>query len=165
MPQVQNSRRLTIEQKRAAKAWAHVHAVPEEKGGNYRSLVRKAAAMIKINGLGQTLAFLLDKAKKTAEEIRKADKEKLDENGLLYKQLEEWLVEDDRDANLLISDGEIRSLKAEIPWPNKDKRSLIERILSNDSTTYWRASEEALAYLGWLKRFAEALFGGKTKRE
>ena len=156
----------TLEQKRAAKAWAHVQAVPDDKGSEYRSLVRKAGAMIKINGLGQTLAFLLAKANvKTADSIRKAHKNELNENALLYKQLEEWLVEDDKDANPLISDDEIKSLKAEIPWSNKEKSTLIERILSNDSATYRLASEEALAYLGWLKRFAEARFGGKAGGE
>jgi len=121
--------------------------------------------MVKINGLGQTLAFLLDKAGKSAEDIRKADKNELNENALLYKQLEEWLVEDDSGANLLISDREGKTLKAEIPWANKEKRTLIERILSNDSTIYRLVSEEALAYLGWLKRFAEALAFSDEKAE
>jgi CRISPR-associated protein Cmr5 len=155
----------TLEQRRAAKAWAHVQAVPKGKRGEYRALVRKATAMVKINGLGQTLAFLLDKAGKSAEDIRKDDKNELNENALLYKQLEEWLVEDDSGANLLISDREGKTLKAEIPWANKEKRTLIERILSNDSTIYRLVSEEALAYLGWLKRFAEALAFSDEKAE
>ena len=165
MSEAQKAKRLRLEQNRAAKAWAHVQAVPEEKGSDYRSLVRKTVAMVKMNGLGQTLAFLLDKAKRTAEEIRITSKEKLDVHGILYKQLEEWLVKNDSDAKPLISDEEIRSLKAEIHWPDESKKTLIERILFNDSITYRLASEEALAYLGWLKRFAEARFGGKAGGE
>lgn len=33
---------------------------------------------------------------------------------------------------------------------------LLECLIKNDSTTYRHATTEALAYLGWLKRFAEA---------
>ncbi len=38
-------------------------------------------------------------------------------------------------------------------WPDSD---LLSKILVNDSSTYRRATAEALAYLTWLKRFAEA---------
>jgi len=33
---------------------------------------------------------------------------------------------------------------------------LLQWLLTQDSTTYRRAATETLAYLGWLKRFAEA---------
>ena len=153
----------TLEQKRASKAWAHVQSVPAELSRDYRSLVRKAPAMIKMNGLGQTLAFLLAQEKKDAEKIRKASCNGLGAHGLLYKQLEEWLVEDDGDANLCVKDEKIPELKAGVPWTTHEK-TLIQRILGENSVIYQLASEEALAYLGWLKRFAEARFGGEPPR-
>lgn len=152
----------TLEQLRASKAWAHVNAVPNELSQNYRSLVRKAPAMIKMNGLGQTLAFLLAQEKKTAEEIRKKSVEDLGADGLLYKHLEEWLIEDEGDANPSVTNKEIRKMKANILWGATSKKTLIERILAEDSVVYQLAAEEALAYLGWLKRFAEARFGGEA---
>jgi CRISPR-associated protein Cmr5 len=41
--------------------------------------------------------------------------------------------------------------------PGKDKpRSLLEWLIQNDSNLYRRATTETLAFLAWLKRFAEA---------
>ena len=141
----------TLEQKRAAKAWAHVNEIVSEikkkedtkskLGENYRSGVRKAPAMIKTNGLGQTLAFLLSKEEKKAVDARNNPEKP---EGYLYKHLEEWLC-----------GGE-----APIPWPPELKdKPLVERVMEVDSTIYLQATQEALAYLGWLKRFAEACFG------
>lgn len=134
----------TLEQKRAAKAWCQVKAVPKDIQKDYRSLVRKMPAMIRINGLGQTLAFLLAQEKKAAD--------------VLYKHLEEWLIGNES-ASSTVDDPVIRSYKADLPWPFPAKDTLIERILASDSTVYRLATAEALAYLGWLKRFAEASFG------
>jgi CRISPR-associated protein Cmr5 len=131
----------TLEQKRAAKAWAQVNKVDEKLGENYRSTVRKAPAMIKTNGLGQTLAFLLAKEEKSAQNLAPKKAE-----GFLYKHLEEWLL----------------SEEASIAWTSKNQnQTLIERVIQEDSMVYRQATQEALAYLGWLKRFAEARFGGK----
>lgn len=140
----------TLEQRRASRAWAHVQSVPKQGKlpENYRSLVHKAPAMIKMNGLGQTLAFLLAQEKKSAEDIQKVvEYNQLGADGLLYKHLEEWLVKE-----------------APIPWTSSSqgKDTLIERILAEDSVVYQLVSEEAMAYLGWLKRFAQALFGGES---
>jgi len=134
----------TLEQKRAAKAWCQVKAVPKDIQKDYRSLVRKMPAMIRINGLGQTLAFLLAQEKKAAD--------------VLYKHLEEWLIGNES-ASSTVEDPVIRLYKADLPWPSPAKETLIERILASDSTVYRLATAEALAYLGWLKRFAEASFG------
>ena len=129
-----------LEQQRAAKAWAQISTVPDGKGKEYYAAVRKAPAMIKMNGLGQTLAFLLAKEEKEASNIRGAGAEQLGAHGLLYKHLEEWLI------------GE-----APIPWTRTtDNPTLMERVLAEDSVVYRQATREALAYLGWLKRFAEA---------
>lgn len=153
----------TLEQKRAAKAWCQVKAVPKDIQKDYRSLVRKMPAMIRINGLGQTLAFLLAQEKKAADVIRQynvkqTNGKKLGADGLLYKHLEEWLIGNES-ASSTVEDPVIRLYKADLPWPSPAKETLIERILASDSTVYRLATAEALAYLGWLKRFAEASFG------
>ncbi|MEP7288875.1 MAG: type III-B CRISPR module-associated protein Cmr5 [Chloroflexota bacterium] len=92
----------------------------------YGSLVRGLPAMILGEGLGQTLAFL--KAK---------DKNRQDtEHWQVYKDVSDWVV------------AELR--------PKPPKIELLELVLTCDSNEYRRAATEALAYLSWLKRFAEA---------
>jgi CRISPR-associated protein Cmr5 len=56
----------TREQKRAAQAWQDVQNVPQNLGEQYGTQARKLAALIQINGLGQTLAFLKAKASDNA---------------------------------------------------------------------------------------------------
>lgn len=137
-----------LEQRRASKAWEQIKSdiFPAPKEGlkeEYRSTVRKAPAMIKTNGLGQTLAFLLAKEGKEAEAARRAPEEA---EGFLYKHLDEWLCGPD----------------APISWPEEVKdKPLMERIMEVETAVYRQASREALVYLGWLKRFAEACFKGK----
>jgi CRISPR-associated protein Cmr5 len=73
--------RKTLEQQRAASAWANVTSVPREKGKQYGSLARGLAAMIQTNGLGQTLAFLLSKA----------GNDRTNAHARLYGHLDCWL--------------------------------------------------------------------------
>jgi len=148
----------TLEQRRAAKAWDQVSHVPDgRKAEEYYSIVRQAPAMVQINGLGQTLAFLLAKEKKSAKDIQNIDDDNLGAHGLLYKHLEEWLIGNEK-GTPSVEDEEIRRLQAPIPWTtNLD--TVIERVISEDSVIYRHATREALAYLSWLKRFAESRFG------
>lgn len=157
----------TLEQKRAAKAWYQVNAVPKDVQKDYRSLVRKLPAMIRMNGLGQALAFLLAQEKKTAKEIRQfnigqSGKEKLGADGLLYKHLEEWLIGEEPESST-VAGTPAQGYKADLPWPSTNT-TLMENVLRSDSTIYRLATAEALAYLGWLKRFAEASFGGEAAK-
>lgn len=58
------TKRQTLEQKRAASAWADIEKVTSEsEQKKYGTLARKVPAMIQINGLGTTLAFLKAKGK------------------------------------------------------------------------------------------------------
>jgi CRISPR-associated protein Cmr5 len=96
---------------------------------NYRSYVKKIPTMILSNGLGQTLAFIKSKSKK--ENAYK----------LIYEQLTEYM----------------RS-----PYPTRiqmpeDKKELIDWVISCDSEKYRYITQEILAFLNWLKRFAEGL--------
>lgn len=65
-----------------------------------------------------------------------------EEHGALYRHLSAWVMRQmDREGDLL-------------KW-------LISPGTGGDS--YRRATMEAIAYLGWIKRFAEAEFGGKER--
>ena len=84
--------------------------------------------LVLTNGLGQTLAFLRAKGKNDST----------DEHTMLFQHLSRWV------------------LSQVAPASTSDNRDLLQWVLENDSAAYRRATTEALAFLTWLKRFAEA---------
>lgn len=123
-----------IDQERAKRAHEFICQVKGEGEAyetGYKSLTRRLPAMIMVNGLGQALAFLCSKEGGP--------------EGALYEHLSQWL----------------RSKEAPVAWES-DKGDLLERIIDARTTslTYRQATREALAFTGWLKRFAEARLGG-----
>jgi CRISPR-associated protein Cmr5 len=100
-----------------------------KKQKEYKSYTRKIPTMILSNGLGQTLAFI------------KAKSEKGNAYDLIYKQLTEYMKSDHT---------------ARIKMP-QEKNELIEWVISCNSSTYRYITQEILAFLNWLKRFAEGL--------
>ncbi len=123
------SRQRSLEQERAGRAWDCVQEVKARGGGlakDYGTLARSAPADIQANGLGQTLAFW--RAKGGIEQ--KA----------LLRHVGAWLARPEGVAP--------DRIEAENPvaW--------IAREATTDQ--YRRATVEAMALLGWIKRFAEA---------
>ncbi len=121
----------TKEQQRAKAAWADIQAVDRKSVDvkrKYRSLVLKLPVMILTNGLGQALAFLKSKGKDNRD----------DPHEIVYSHLQAWLFR-------------------EIRWADANQPTLIERIFNTTSETYRQATSEALSYLHWLRRFAEAI--------
>ncbi len=60
----------SLEQDRAAFAWAAVKAVKDKNfEKDYKSLVKKVPVLIMTNGLGNTLGYLKSKGKKHHEEL------------------------------------------------------------------------------------------------
>lgn len=118
-------RRQTVEQERAQFALGRVHDVKRHHqriAGRYRQEVMGLPAMILVNGLGQTLAFLKSKGAGSQNE-----------HAVAYRHLNDWVL------------------------PRLSRAGdLLEAITQMDVTTYRLAQAEALAMLGWLKRFAEA---------
>jgi CRISPR-associated protein Cmr5 len=101
--------------------------VGDSPSKEYVSLVRGASATILSCGLGQTIAFYVSKAKK--------DKE----YDLLTTHLAQWVLGN-----------------REKPDKSKNGTHLLQEIINNDSDRYRELTSEALAYLVWLKRFADA---------
>lgn len=101
----------------------------DKKKKEYRSYVRKIPTMILTNGLGQTIAFV------------KAKSEDGNAYELLYKQLTDYLK----------SDSTTR-----INMPNNEN-DLLNWIVSCNRHNYRYITQEILAFLNWLKRFAEGL--------
>jgi len=100
-----------------------------KKQKEYKSYARKIPTMILSNGLGQTLAFI------------KAKSEKGNAYDLIYQQLTEYMKSDHT---------------ARIKMP-QEKNDLVEWVISCNSSTYRYVTQEILAFLNWLKRFAEGL--------
>jgi CRISPR-associated protein Cmr5 len=123
-----NSRDL--DRNRAQQAWAFIIGVKgAEYEGKYGSLVRNLPTMIQVNGLAQTLAFLKAKGK---EHDPKSRKEHFVQ---AFYQLSNWVCS-------CLSSGE---------------KDLLQRIITTENTQQYRqATAESLAFLQWLKRFAEA---------
>jgi CRISPR-associated protein Cmr5 len=119
----------TLEQQRAAHALQQVNAVKVEKfASEYKSYAESLSATIVMNGLGQAAATLLARAKgKSGTE---------DAHRRLFESLEDWLSSPLSRVGL--------------------QKPLIDSLVNSDQATYCHAQAEALAYLIWLKKFAQA---------
>lgn len=121
--------KLTLDQERAKHALEAIEALQQGGAyGHYPSYVNRMPAMIVMNGLGQACAMLLAQARGDAE----------DPHRMLYDHLEAWLCRQSQYA------------------PYRGEAPLISAIVSKNQRVYVEAQSEALAYLGWLKRFAQA---------
>ncbi|WP_042688018.1 type III-B CRISPR module-associated protein Cmr5 [Methermicoccus shengliensis] len=119
----------TLEQIRAEFAYKKINEVKGKPfESEYARYVKNASAMILINGLGNTLAFYLSKSKKK-------DDESEEENAYstLYKHINEWLNE------RCFCSGDA-----------------IEWIIETDSTKVFQVTQDVLALLNWMKKFAKA---------
>ena len=124
-----SSQQQTLDQKRAKQAWEDIQKVnelPTDLKKSYGSLARRVPMLILTNGLGQTLAYLRSKGKDDPKK----------EHYILFEQLSRWTMSQ--------------------VAPDSNNQKLLDWVLQTDSAAYRRATVEALAYLGWLKRFVEA---------
>lgn len=101
----------------------------KKKVKEYRSYIRKLPTMILTNGLGQALAFVV------------AKKEDGNAYDLIYKQITDYMKSE-------------HVTKISMP---QDKNDLLEWIISCDSQDYRYITQEILAFLNWLRRFAEGM--------
>ncbi|GAB3442409.1 type III-B CRISPR module-associated protein Cmr5 [Insolitispirillum peregrinum] len=108
----------------------------------YRSYVKALPATILMNGLGQALAMTLAHGGKNSKEGQggKAHRK-------IYVHLEDWLCGNDQDAVF-------RNHKSN---QTGDKHPLLKALCDAGQQDYLRAQAEAQLYLGWLKKFANAL--------
>jgi CRISPR-associated protein Cmr5 len=132
------SRQRTLEHERAELAWSFVQGVKNNPDNDvkkkYAGLAHKAPADIQTNGLGQTLAFW--RAKATAKEAGKESAENIAHRELL---------------------GHIKGfLNSEVSM-GLNESDIVEWIAKKAKTDeYRRAASETIAFLIWLKRFAES---------
>ena len=123
----------TLDQRRANHAWNAIMSFAKDKNGEYgddaKEYAREAHKLptrIMAAGLGQALAFILAKAKDKKPNLKR-----------LHEHLTNWVIK-------------------QRPTTAKKQDSLLESIIEGDSDFLRRATDESLAYLQWLNRFAEA---------
>ncbi|TCO60228.1 type III-B CRISPR module-associated protein Cmr5 [Caldanaerobacter subterraneus] len=112
----------------------------KERRKEYRSYARKIPTMILTNGLGQALAFLKAKAG-TDEEENEAEKGKSRVYRLLYEQITRYMKSE---------------TTSRISMP-PEREDLLGWVISCDSVEYRYITQEILAFLTWLSRFAEGM--------
>lgn len=124
----------TLDQRRARHAWRAITRIKEEfakdKAKDYAGEAKKLPARILAAGLGSVLAFILAKAQRGTRD------EKL-HLARLHEDLTDWVIR-------------------ERPMTAPARDSLLKSIIEADSDFLRRATDETLAYLQWLNRFAEA---------
>ncbi|ALV63532.1 CRISPR-associated RAMP Cmr5 [Thermococcus sp. 2319x1] len=143
----------TLEQERAKFAYEKVREVmnaDENVQKKYSSYVKSAPALIMTSGLGQTLAFYLSKLEKKGEAdcesiipIKEEKAEKI-AYAYLYKHICEWLAER-------------RKLT--------DNRDPLKFYLEADALEAITLTQETLALLNWLKKFADAMLEKEKDQE
>jgi len=119
----------TLQQRRARHAWEAIQRVKQlekSKGQEYAREAKKLPVRVMASGLGQALAFLASKA---------ADKKTA--LSQLHDDLTDWVLRG-RPLQGAVAD------------------SLLQSVIHGDSDFLRRATDEVLAYLQWLTRFAEA---------
>jgi len=123
----------TMEQKRALFAYQKVQEIDRKTGDQdkkeYRSKIQKFPAMVQSCGLIQSIAFYEAKGGKDGE---------------ISHILKEWF--DNSDLGF--------------PWPanfQHNQPQLGNALAQLDTELYRMATREALAFLTWLKRAAEAI--------
>lgn len=120
----------TLDQRRAAHAWEAIQQVKRNpkkpEREEYAGEAKKLPIRIMTSGLGQALAFLLAKAKDKKPNLRQ-----------LHEDLTDWALRQ-------------RGLRGQ------SSDSLIRSVIQGDSDFLRQATDEVLAYLQWLNRFAEA---------
>ncbi|SFI00468.1 CRISPR-associated protein, Cmr5 family [Tindallia magadiensis] len=138
------SRRKDIEMERANTAYDSIMELHkkeesdskdflEKTKASYRAYAKKLPMLILNNGFGASIAFVNSKKGKGKAEERAYD--------FLYKHIQKRL----RDTGLA------------------DEKDLMETIVKSKNDDYRQMTKEALAFLNWLRRFAEAEFKGDVQ--
>ena len=132
----------TLEQRRACDAWDAVQRVKSAKDAeSYQREAKRLPVRIATAGLGHAIAFA---------NARKGT------NKRVADDVANWV--------LTILKAGPRTMKDDRSLENTAV-SLMKQIVENDADWLRRSTEEALAYLRWLSRFAEAEIASEDKQE
>jgi len=166
---------VTMEQRRAKFAYDKVLEVATlsirdsndiergpDVGSKYRSYVKSAPVLILTNGLGGALAFYQSKIKAGAEITGSESEEESEPGRVPFTRLPEKIREN------METEGEFSVDRLAYAYLYKHIAEWLAQTVTNsqDPLQYYitsnsleaiRMTEEAIAFLNWLKRFAEAM--------
>lgn len=135
----QISSRTHSERKRAKAAFKYAQAGANlSKNTEYKAYVKKLPMLIKTNGLGAAIAFVFAKG------CDRYTPKQNDPWGLIYMQIEEWLLNEEKQ---LVS---------------FEKNKFVEALTEQDSTTYRAITREVIVLLIWIRRYADGLISGEA---
>lgn len=124
----------TLDQERAAFAWSKTEGADDA----FKALASGAPSLVMANGLMQALAFWNEKGKN----------EKGHNHKKLLDPVLEWLG--------------TRVLG--LPVRSCDFSAVMQKLHGGDADLYFRATEEALAILKWIRQFAKTRAKGAAPR-
>ena len=122
------SLRQTLEQERAKKAWEFVNSINSEQDEKTKKEYRSIALKMPILILTNGLGQTLA--------FVKSKEDNQNAHSLFYGHLQGWL-------------------NSRINWDNT--KELVDNIVNTNTEQYRYATSESLAFLVWLKRFADAI--------
>lgn len=134
MPQITTTA-AGIEQGRAKFAFACATGA-KGLGKEYKSYVKKLPMLIKTNGLGAAFAFMFSKKDKSEGKYWNE----------IGKNIYDWLKTEGNAIDLTTV---------------SNFNALVFKTTQINSTEYRRLTVEVLAFLTWLRRFAEGVFEGE----
>ncbi len=118
----------------------------------YVAYAKSLPATILVSGLGQAVATAMSRAGGDGEATGGGNREAWK---ALLRHLEDWLVRE-------LAESPYHDPGAQ---ENRPGLALMRKIVERDQDAYVAAQAEALAYLQWIKKFANALLEGDGSRE
>ena len=122
-----------LESGRASFAYQCAEGVDKSQKSEYKSYVKKLPMLIKTNGLGSAKSFYFANSASDGKVNTKKT------YGLVYRHVEDWLKKDNK--NLI----------------DFEQDKLAKALLDLKSYEYRAVTIEVLAFLTWLRRFADGL--------
>jgi len=135
----------TLDQRRARHAWESWAKVTASERENFLKEVRALPIRILTAGLGHAVLFSQAKDR--------------DKSGKVLRSLEDWLLVERRLSALTGSSGPDQppsTRRASGQHPTQPGGQLMQDICEGDASFLRLATAEALVYLKWLSRFADA---------
>lgn len=113
------------------------------KDDNYKSYVKRIPMLIKTNGLGATLAFIVSKGVKAKKKGKIPGEKENPKNGydLIYYQLSNWFKQKENPINFKV-------------------KEFAKDVCEMDSQKYRAITKETLSFFTWLRRFVDGLIEG-----
>jgi CRISPR-associated protein Cmr5 len=147
------TQRIDRDRERAKLAWSCIQKVQSEKT-EYRGLARSFPSMVQFNGLGPACAFLNAKAKNgdAADKAAKKD-EKAAARANAYGMLLNHVA-------CALQTGKIFSIDQ-----RPSNQQIMQWIGEAKQEDYRRATTEVMAFLLWLRRFAEGELPAKQEKD